>query len=71
MQLTLCVFFQSVESVIAQNYCETYVVKSEDFLSLFQTDVDVKNFVSMQKREIKKYWFEPSVDAPTNVGIPM
>ena len=53
------------------NTAETYAVKSEEFVALFQSDMDVKNFTSMQQREIKKFHFEPSEDAPTNLGKPL
>jgi len=67
----LAIWPKCVETVFARRYSETYVVKTEDFLSLFQTDFDVKNFYSMQKREVKKFRFVPSLEAPSSVGMPL
>jgi len=68
----ISLFCQCVETVDSgPATAETYAVKSEEFVALFQSDMDVKNFTTMQKREVKKFQFVPNDDAPTNLGMPM
>jgi len=66
------IWYKCVETVDSgPATAETYAVKSEEFVALFQSDMDVKNFTTMQKREVKKFQFVPNDDAPTNLGMPM
>jgi len=66
------IWFQCVETVVSGlNTVETYAVRSEEFVSLFKSNMDIKNFTSMQKREIQKFKFAPFADAPTSLGMPL
>jgi len=60
---------ETVDSGLAM--AEVFGIKSEEFVALFQSDIDVKNFTSMQKLETEKFQFVPDGDAPTELGMPM
>jgi hypothetical protein len=63
---------QCVETVgSGLSTAETYAVKADEFVALFQSDIDLKNLASMRLREVKKFEFTPADDAPTSLGKPL